>query len=94
MGLETNLDKTKTMVCTFTWGKWGDQAYKQQATGEGEKFWEGKRLGVSFTECGVTVAQSPLKLRMAIQHGIYVGSTRKGRYQQPMWCPSPGYSSR
>ena len=30
VGLEKNLENTKTMVCTpgFIWGKWGEKAYK------------------------------------------------------------------
>ena len=35
MGLETNLDRTKSMVFTpcFIWEEWGEQAYKRRATG-------------------------------------------------------------
>ena len=57
MGLETNLKKTKAMVCTqgFIWGKWGDLAYKRRATGEGETFRERKKTRVSYTTCSVTV---------------------------------------
>ena len=40
MGLEINLDKTKSMVCTpgYIWGRLSDTAYKRRETG--------------FTECG------------------------------------------
>ena len=78
LGLETNLEKTMTMVCTpgFVLHKWGEQAYKQQASGEGLTFWERKRLRVSYTECGMAVAQSYLKKHMASLHGIYVPQTR------------------
>ena len=39
----------------FIWWKWGDQAYKRWATGEGGKFRERKRIGVSCTEYGGTM---------------------------------------
>ena len=34
MGLETNLEKTKALVCTpsYIWGKWSEAAYKRRAT--------------------------------------------------------------
>ena len=34
-GFQTNLDKTKTMICTlgFIWRQQGAEAYKRQATG-------------------------------------------------------------
>ena len=35
MGLETNLEKTKDLVCNpgYIWGKWSEAAYKRRATG-------------------------------------------------------------
>ena len=46
MVLETNLYKTKSMVCitNLICGKWGEQAYKRRAVGEGETFRERKRM--------------------------------------------------
>ena len=46
MGIKTNLEKTKSMVFMpgFIRGKWGDQAYKWRATGEGATFRERKRF--------------------------------------------------
>ena len=40
MGLDDNLEKTKTMLCTpiFIWWKWGETAFKWQAMGEGVTF--------------------------------------------------------
>ena len=40
VGLETNLEKIKSLVCTrvYIWGKLNKEAYKIQATGEGETF--------------------------------------------------------
>ena len=34
MGIKTNIDTAKSMVCTpsFIWGEWGEQAYKRRAT--------------------------------------------------------------
>ena len=47
---ETNLEKTKVMVCTpvFISGKIREAAYKWISAGEGLMFWERKRTGVSF----------------------------------------------
>ena len=72
MGLETNLDKTKAMVCTpgFIWGKWGELAYKWWATGEGGNFRERKKTRVIYTMCCLTVVVSYLKDHMTISHGI------------------------
>ena len=58
MGLETNLEKNKAMVCTpgFIWGKWGELVYLRRETGEGETFGERKNTRVSCTDCGVIVA--------------------------------------
>ena len=40
VGLETNLEKIKSLVCTrvYIWGKLRKEAHKIQATGEGETF--------------------------------------------------------
>ena len=40
MGLEKNLEKSNTMVCTpgYIRVKWGEKAYKRQATGEGATY--------------------------------------------------------
>ena len=72
MGLETNLEKIKSMVCTtgFIWVEWGEQAYKQRASVEGAKFQDRKKFWVSCTKCGVTVAQYYLKQYMVILYGI------------------------
>ena len=70
--------KTKLMVCTpgFIWGKWGELAYKQRATGEGEIFIERKKMRVSCTVCSVTVAASYLKAHMVRSHVICNPQTR------------------
>ena len=36
VGLETNLEKTKALVCTprYIWGKWSKSLYKRKATEE------------------------------------------------------------
>ena len=67
------------MVCTpgFVWGKWGRQAYKQQATVEGATFQERNKLRVICAKCGVIVAQSSLKQYMTIQRGICIPQTRR-----------------
>ena len=51
-GMEMNLEKTKTMVCTpgFIWGQVRNEAYKLRAMGEGETFWEIKRTRGSCSE--------------------------------------------
>ena len=71
MGLETNLEKTKYLVCThrYIWGKWSEAAYKRRSTGEGATFRERKQVRVSCTLCRVTVAALSLKGHMLRQHG-------------------------
>ena len=51
VGLNTNLDKTKSMVCTpgYIWWERSKEAYKYRETGEGATFRERKRMRVSFT---------------------------------------------
>ena len=68
MGIDANLEKTNAMVCMhgFIWGKWGEVAYKRRTTGEGATFRERKKTRLSFTECGVTVAASYLKVHLAL----------------------------
>ena len=58
MGIDANFEKTNEMVCThsFIWGKWWEVAYTRRTTGEGATFRERKKIWLSFTECGVTVA--------------------------------------
>ena len=45
MGLETNLEKTKSLVCTpgYIWREWSEAAYKRRSTGEGATFRKRKR---------------------------------------------------
>ena len=70
VGLDTNLDKSKSMVCTprYIWGKWGEQAYKIWVTGEGATYREWKMLRVSCAQCGLMVAQSYLNQHMTSLH--------------------------
>ena len=74
VGLETNLEKAKVMVCTpgYIWGKWSEAAYKHRDTEEGETLRERKWARVSCSECGVAVAESSLRGHMERQHGISV----------------------
>ena len=51
-------------------------AYKKRATRKGSTFKDRKKTEVSCTECGVTVAVSYFKSRMARSHGICVPQTR------------------
>ena len=62
------------MVCTpgFIWRKWEELAQKRQATGEEETFRERKKLRVSYTVCGVTMAASYVKTHMVRSHGICI----------------------
>ena len=78
MGLNNNLDNTKSMVCMpgFIWGKWCDKAYKLQSTVEGKTIKERKRMWVSCTKCVVTVAALYLKQLMARLHVICAPNTR------------------
>ena len=77
MGLDTNLDKTKYVVCTpsFISLKWSYKAYKQRLTGEGEVFRERNRMQVSCTKCGMPLESSYLKHHMEHLHGICVTYT-------------------
>ena len=52
MGLDTNIEKTNYMVCTpiFIWGKWSEEAYKQQTMGERVMLRESKSKHVGCTE--------------------------------------------
>ena len=79
IGIDTNLDKNKAMVCTpgFISGKLGDLAYKKRATREGANFRERKKTRVSCATCGVTMAVSYLKAHMDRIHGICAPQTRR-----------------
>ena len=57
MGLETNLENNKALVCTpgHIWGKWSEVAYNCRSTREGATFRERKRVRVSCTIFGVLV---------------------------------------
>ena len=63
VGLDTNIEKTKSLVCTpgSIWGKRSKEAYKRRVTGEGETFRERKRSRVSCADCGATIASLSLK---------------------------------
>ena len=71
VGLQTNLGNTKAMICMpgFIWGKYGAEAYKLQASGEGPTFRERKRTRVSCEVWGGTMAASSLQHHIARQHG-------------------------
>ena len=78
IGLYTNLDKTKAMMCTpgFIWGEWEEWDYKRQALVEGSTFRERKKTRVICSMCGVTVTAPYLKYHMARSCGICVPQTR------------------
>ena len=70
VGLQTNLGKTKAMLCTpgFICGKQGDEVYKRRATWGGT-FWESNRTMVSCEVFGGTMATSSLQHHMERAHG-------------------------
>ena len=72
VGLETNLDKTKTVVFTlgFIWVQIGEYAYKRRSTGEWVKCRERKRMRVSCSECGALMADSSLRHYIRRSHGV------------------------
>ena len=78
MGLNTNLEKTKYMVCTpsFILCKCIEKAYKRRIMGKGEMFIQRKRTRLSCTKCGTTVAALYLKYHMEQLHRIYIPHTR------------------
>ena len=78
MGLEMNLEKSKTMVFMpgYIWCKWEEHEYKRQAPGEGATCRERNMLRVSCSECAATVAQYYLKQHMTSLHGLCIPQTR------------------
>ena len=78
MGLNTNLEKTKYMVCTpsFILCKCIEKAYKHRIMGEREILRQRKRTRLSCTKCGMTLAALYLKYHMARLHIICIPHTR------------------
>ena len=72
VGLQTNLNKTKGVICTpgFIWGQQGAEAYKRKATGEGPTFRESNRTRVRCEECGDTMAAYSIRHNMERANGI------------------------
>ena len=72
VGLQTNLNKTKGVICTpgFIWGQQGAEAYKRKATGEGPTFRERNRTRLRCEECGDTMAAYSIHHNMERAHGI------------------------
>ena len=70
VGLQTILNKTKAIKYTpwFIWGQQRDQAYKRQATGEGQTFREMKRIRLPCRECDETMSASSLQHHMERAH--------------------------
>ena len=73
VGLQTNLGKTKEMVCTLglIWGKHGVSMYKWRATG-GVDLRERKKIRVSCEECVTIMSASSLRHHMECTHGIVI----------------------
>ena len=71
VGLQTNLGKTKAMICMpgFIWGQHGVEVYNRRDTGEGPDFQEGKSTRVSCDDCGGTMYAYSLRHHMEISHG-------------------------
>ena len=78
VGLETNLDETKSVVFTpiFVWGQIRDVTYKRRSTGGRETFWERKRTRVSCSECDATMLDSSKRHHMDQSHGVSPTQTR------------------
>ena len=78
VGFQTNLGKTKEMICTpgFIWVQQGAAAYKSQVTGEGAKYWESKITRVSYVECRGTMLASSFRHHTESSHGIFLPYTR------------------
>ena len=57
--MDKNIEKSKAMVYTplYIWGKWGYNAYKRQAAGDGATYMEKKRVWLSCAECGILVTK-------------------------------------
>ena len=71
VGLQTNLNKTKAVICTpgFIWVQQGAEAYTIRSTWEGPNFRERKRTRIRYKECGETMAASSMQHHMEIAHG-------------------------
>ena len=78
VGFQTNLNKTKAMMCTtgFIWVQQGDEAYKRRSAGEGPTFRESKIIRVSCKVCGETMAASSLQHHMDRAHGRLLPQVR------------------
>ena len=78
VGLQTNLDKTKTMICTpgLIWWQQGDEACKRRSIGEGQTFRESNRTSISCEVCGDTMAASSLQHHIERVHGILLPQVR------------------
>ena len=78
VGMQTNLNNTKAMICTpgFICGQPGAESYKRQATGEGPTFRERNRTRVSCKECGEIMAAYSLRHHMDIAHGRVLPQVR------------------
>ena len=79
MGLETNLEKTKALVCTpgYIWGKCSEADYKRRSTGEGATFRERNRVRVICTVFMVKVATLSMKVHVLRQHDRSLPQTRE-----------------
>ena len=83
VGLQTDLRKTKAMICTlwFIWGLQGSEAYNRQATGEGPTFQEIRRTRISGEVFGGTMAASSLRFHMEKSHVRVLPQVRWGVFR-------------
>ena len=78
VGFQTNLNKTKAMICTpgFIWGQQGAESYKRKATREGPTFRERKITRVICKDCGEKMSASYLRHHMERAHGRVLPQVR------------------
>jgi hypothetical protein len=72
MGLWTNVDKTKVMICTprSLQTRESDISYKRRQTRQGKSFHARKQQQVNCTERGKSLVTGSLKSHMEMQHGL------------------------
>ena len=72
VGLQTNVDKTKTMTCFpgYIGGRMLSPAYKRRMTGEGESIRDRQRRRVECPQCGTPLHSGSLLQHMRSLHGL------------------------
>ena len=84
VGLQTNVDKTVSMVCHPCRAGSGNrtaEGYRRRITGDGNSFWERQRERVACGECGAELVAGSLSSHLMTRHG-------KAAPRRHLWSPS------